>query len=114
MGQTVLIRYQAYPYQNFGLYEGRVIDVSQTPFAPNELPSNVASTILSNAQQNILGFNSNEALYRIKVRPAALSINAYGRLQRLKPAMTLEADVLQDKRKIWKWIIEPILAVAHK
>lgn len=112
-GQQVLIRYQAYPYQKFGLQQGTVIDVSKTPFAPNELPPSLASTILSNAQQNILGFNSNEALYRIKVRLDKQTINAYGSLQSLKPGMTLEADVLQDRRKIWEWIAEPVLAVTQ-
>jgi membrane fusion protein len=51
-GQNVLIRYQAFPYQKFGLQKGVVIDVSATPFAPNELPQNLASTILTNAQKN--------------------------------------------------------------
>ncbi|MEB0233304.1 HlyD family secretion protein, partial [Undibacterium sp. 10I3] len=37
-GQQVLIRYQAYPYQKFGLQKGTVTDISDTPFAPNELP----------------------------------------------------------------------------
>ena len=111
-GQTVLIRYQAYPYQKFGLHQGTVVDVSKTPFAPNELPSSLASTILSNAQQSILGFNSSEALYRIKVELNEQSILAYGQNQALKPGMTLEADVLQDKRKIWEWIMEPVLAAS--
>ncbi len=113
VGQTVYIRYQAYPYQKFGLYQGRVVDVSKTPFAPNELPTNLASTILSNAQQNILGFNGNEALYRIKVKPLQQAVQIYGKVQALKPGMTLEADVLQERRKIWEWIIEPVLAMAH-
>ncbi|AIY39624.1 HlyD family secretion protein [Collimonas arenae] len=113
-GQQVLIRFSAYPYQKFGLQQGRVIDVSKTPFAPNELPPNLASTILSNAQQTIQGFNSNEALYRIKVRLDKQSIEAYGQAQYLKPGMTLEADVMQDRRKIWEWIVEPILAVTHR
>ncbi len=114
IGQQVLIRYQAYPYQKFGLHLGTVIDISKTPFAPSELPASLASTILSNAQQNIQGFNSNEALYRIKVRLDTQTIAAYGQLQNLKPGMTLEADVLQDKRRIWEWIAEPVLAVAHQ
>lgn len=112
-GQQVLIRYNAYPYQKFGLQAGTVMDVSKTPFAPNELPQHLASTILSNAQQNILGFNSNEALYRIKVRLKQQSILAYGQAQAIKPGMTLEADVVQDRRKIWEWIIEPVLAVTR-
>jgi membrane fusion protein len=114
IGQQVLIRYQAYPYQKFGLHLGTVIDISKTPFAPSELPASLASTILSNAQQNIQGFNSNEALYRIKVRLDKQTIDAYGQLQSLKSGMTLEADVLQDRRKIWEWIAEPVLAVAHQ
>ncbi|MFZ6687135.1 HlyD family secretion protein [Undibacterium sp. SXout11W] len=113
-GQTVLIRYQAFPYQKFGLQKGTVIDVSKTPFAPSELPPNLASTILSNAQQNIQGFNSNEALYRIKVKLEKQNIQGYGQTQALKPGMTLEADVLQDSRKIWEWVLEPLLAVANR
>lgn len=113
IGQPVLLRYQAYPYQKFGLQKGRVSAISKTPFAPNELPANLASTILSNAQQNILGFNSNEALYRIKVTLDKQTIDAYGQAQSLKPGMTLEADILQDRRRIWEWIIEPVLAVSQ-
>ncbi|MFZ6769142.1 HlyD family secretion protein [Undibacterium sp. Di26W] len=110
-GQEVLIRYSAFPYQKFGLHTATVIDVSRTPFAPAELPAHLASTILSNAQQAINGFNSSEALYRIKVRLNEQSINAYGEAQTLKPGMTLEVDVLQDKRRIWEWILEPVLAL---
>jgi membrane fusion protein len=28
--------------------------------------------------------------------------------------MTLEADILQDSRKIWEWVLEPVLAVAKR
>jgi len=113
-GQEVLIRYAAFPYQKFGLHTATVIDVSRTPFAPSELPQNMATTILSNAQQAINGFNTNEALYRIKVRLHEQSINAYGQAQMLKPGMTLEADVIQDKRRIWEWVLEPVLAMKQR
>jgi membrane fusion protein len=113
-GQEVLIRYQSFPYQKFGLQHGVVSDVSTTPFAPGELPPSLASTILSNAQQNINGFNNNEALYRIKVKLARQTITAYGKEQALRPGMTLEADVIQDHRKIWEWIVEPLLAVTYR
>jgi membrane fusion protein len=114
IGQEVLIRYSAFPYQKFGLQKGRVIAVSSTPFAPNELPPNLASTILSNAQQHIQGFNSNEALYRIKVKLDKQAIDTYGQMQSIKPGMTLEADILQDRRKIWEWVIELALAVVNR
>jgi len=114
IGQQVLIRYQAYPYQKFGLQLGTVTDISQTPFAPAELPPSLASTILSNVAQNGQGGGASEALYRIKVKLAQQTIPAYGRLNSLKPGMTLEADILQDRRKIWEWILEPVLAISRR
>jgi membrane fusion protein len=112
-GQSVLIRYHAFPYQKFGLQAGVVTAVSKTPFAPNELPPQIASTILSNAQQTARSAG-NEALYRIRVKPARQAISLYGKAQPLKPGMTLDADVIQDQRKIWEWVLDPLLAITHR
>ena len=106
-GQVVYLRYAAYPYQKFGLYEGRIIAVSATPFASNELPPNLAQQLISQA-------GSNEALYRINVQLADQSIRAYGEDIALKPGLTLEADVLQERRKIWEWVLEPVLAARQQ
>lgn len=106
-GQTVYLRYAAYPYQKFGLYEGHITAVSNTPFAPNELPPNLAQQLVSQA-------GSNEALYRIHVQLADQSIRAYGEDVALKPGLTLEADVLQERRKVWEWVLEPVLATRQQ
>jgi len=106
-GQTVYLRYAAYPYQKFGLYEGRITAVSSTPFAPNELPLNLAQQLVSQA-------GSNEALYRINVQLDDQSIQAYGENVALKPGLTLEADVLQERRKVWEWVLEPVLAARQQ
>ncbi len=106
-GQTVYLRYAAYPYQKFGLYEGRITRVSSTPFAPSELPPNLAQQLVSQA-------GSNEALYRINVQLVDQSIRAYGVDIALKPGLTLEADVLQERRKVWEWVLEPVLAARQQ
>jgi len=106
-GQSVYLRYAAYPYQKFGLYEGRITAVSSTPFAPNELPPNLAQQLVTLA-------GSNEALYRINVQLADQSVRAYGRDIALKPGLTLEADVLQERRKVWEWVLEPVLAAREQ
>lgn len=113
-GQTVLIRYQAYPYQKFGLHRGRIVDISKAPFAPHDLPPHLASTILSNAQQSTPGLNSSEALFRIRVQLSRQSIDVYGVAQPLRAGMTLEADIVQDRRRIWEWIAAPLLAAAQR
>ena len=106
-GQTVYLRYDAYPYQKFGLHQGRITSVSATPFAPSELPPNLAEQLLTQA-------GSKEALYRVNVSLEAQSIQAYGEALPLKAGLTVEADVLQERRKVWEWVLEPVLAARQR
>jgi membrane fusion protein len=106
-GQTVYLRYAAYPYQKFGLHSGHITAVSSTPFAPSELPSNLAQQLIAQA-------GSNEALYRINVQLDEQNIKAYGETLPLKAGLTLDADVLQDRRKVWEWVLEPVLAARQQ
>lgn len=103
-GQTVLLRYAAFPYQKFGFGQGQVASISRTPINPNDLPAGQAQALMSAAQ-------SNEPLYRINVRLQAQTINVYGEEQVLKPGMALEASILQDRRLVWEWLLEPLIAV---
>ena len=106
-GQTVYLRYDAYPYQKFGLHQGRITSVSATPFAPSELPPNLAEQLLTQA-------GSKEALYRVNVSLEAQSIQAFGEALPLKAGLTVEADVLQERRKVWEWVLEPVLAARQR
>jgi membrane fusion protein len=106
-GQTVYLRYAAYPYQKFGLYTGHITAVSATPFAPSELPPNISQQLIAQA-------GSNEALYRINVKLDQQDIRAFGEDIALKPGLTLEADVLQERRKVWEWVLEPVLAARQQ
>lgn len=102
-GQEVWLRYAAFPYQKFGMARGSVASVSRTPVNPQDLPAGQAQSLLAAAQ-------ANEPLYRIKVALASQRIEAYGQEQALKPGIALEADVVQDRRAVWEWVLEPLLA----
>jgi membrane fusion protein len=102
-GQSVYLRYAAYPYQKFGLHTGRITSVSATPFAANELPPNLAQQLMAQA-------GSTEALYRIRVQLDDQAITSHGQSYALKAGLSLEADVLQERRKVWEWVLEPLLA----
>jgi len=106
-GQTVWMRYGAYPYQKFGLAQGQVQSISATPTAPQDLPNGQSAALQTAAQ-------TQEPLYRIQVQLKEQSITAYGDNLPLKPGMTLEADVVQEKRAVWEWIFEPVLAARQK
>ncbi|MFA6921726.1 MAG: HlyD family efflux transporter periplasmic adaptor subunit [Gallionella sp.] len=106
-GDAVLLRYQAYPYQKFGHAEGKVISVSKTAIPSNELAG------IGNLSNNVAGSN-NEPLYRVTVGIAAQVINAYGKPQQLQAGMLLEADVLQDTRRLYEWVLEPLYSLTGK
>lgn len=104
-GQTVRMRFDAYPYQKFGQYEGRVLAVSRSPVSSQELPA-----ALANLGQQLGG----EGLYRITVKLTSQQVNAYGRALPLSVGMQLEADVLQDTRRIVEWMFESVLSLKGK
>jgi membrane fusion protein len=87
-GQKVLIRYQAYPYQKFGHYEGTVKHVSRSALADGQ--------------------------FRITVELASQSVRAYGGEQPLQAGMQVEADVLLDRRRFIEWLLEPLYSVTGK
>lgn len=103
-GQEVWLRYAAFPYQKFGMARGEVLAVSRSPIAPQDLPTGQGQALLSAAQVN-------EPMYRITVRLPAQSVMTYGNPNVLAVGMGLSAEVRQDRRKVWEWLLEPALSV---
>ncbi len=102
--QPVLLRYQAFPYQKFGLQGGQVAQVSRSPLQASEL----AGVPLPKSDGEA------EPLYRITVTLDKQAVAAYGREQALSPGMQLEADVMLDRRRLIEWIFEPLLGLASR
>lgn len=114
-GQLVRIRYQAYPYQKFGHYDGVVQEVSGSPMLPTELPYPVATK--SDGLSLLAGLPampSSDPMYRIRIRPQMPYVMAYGQKQALQTGMQVEADVMLDTRTLLEWIFEPLLSVRGK
>ncbi|MEO1039364.1 MAG: HlyD family efflux transporter periplasmic adaptor subunit [Pseudomonadota bacterium] len=95
-GQSVRLRVDAFPYQRFGSVEGRITDMSASVLSPLELAAPVPVQ---------------EPVYRLTVDLSAQSVAAYGAEQPLQAGMTLQADILVDRRPLWRWFIDPVLAL---
>ena len=104
-GQSVQLRYAAYPYQKFGLQAGTVSAISHSAFAPTDLPP---------ALQAQFGRQTTEAIYRVTVSLSAQTISTYGEYRPLKAGMSIEADIVQDQRSIIEWMLEPLFAAATR
>lgn len=95
-GQVVLLRLSSFPYQKFGQVAGTVARVERSPVAE--------------AQVGKAG--GAEPVYRITVKLSQQSVSAYGRKQMFKAGMTLDADILQDRRRLIEWVMDPIISAA--
>ena len=104
-GAQVLMRYQAYPYQKFGHARGTVVSVARTALPGSEISSLLAPGVEA---------QGSEPLYLISVALEQQSINAYGVAQPLQAGMLLEADVLQESRKLYEWVLEPLFSLSGK
>ena len=116
VGDRVLLRYQAYPYQKFGQHRGIVVSVSKTALPSSELfgMGNVAG-IGPNSNNTMIGSGgNNEPLYRITVDLATQQIKIYGKKQPLQAGMLLQADVLQETRRLYEWVLEPLYSLTGR
>lgn len=98
-GQRVRISYDAFPYQRFGQYQGTVRSVSQTdvPIAPR-------------------GGNENDrrAVFMVRVALDQPTVRAYGTDIALRPGHTLTADIELDRRRLIRWMLDPLFAFSGK
>jgi membrane fusion protein len=100
-GQEVQLRYQAYPYQKFGIHRGTVVAVSKSAVSPSEIAQSV-------------GEPSREPVYRIRVALERQQVLAYGEPQPLHAGMAVEADVIVDRRRLIEWVFEPLYSLAGR
>jgi membrane fusion protein len=96
-GQHLLIRYDAFPYQKFGMQRGRLVTLADSASLPGELQH--------------LPLQLSEAVYRALAEPTSSSISAYGSKFRLKAGMTFSADVELEQRTLLQWLLEPIYSI---
>jgi membrane fusion protein len=95
-GQAVRILYEAFPYQHFGTYHGRVVKVSQTILTSSDAAGPI---------------KLNEPAYRVTVALERPDIDAYGKRVALQPDMLLKADVILEKRSLMSWLTNPLRGV---
>jgi membrane fusion protein len=100
-GNTVVLRYQAFPYQKFGQHYGRIVEISRSALSPSE-----ASVIV--------GKQVDQAFYRVMVDLDNQHVLAYGHFESVKPGMALDADILMERRRLIEWVFEPLYGIRHR
>lgn len=110
-GQSVVLRYQAFPYQTFGHHEGVVASVSRAALSPGDLPPPLANLGSVTSQANGA---AGEPLYRVTVQLNSQSVSAYGASVPLQAGLVLQADVSLQRRRLFEWVLDPLYAIAGR
>lgn len=103
-GQRVDIKLDSFPYQKFGLVQGRLESISTTPVARSEIFS--GNRLATSADPN-------EPMYTATVTLSQQTVRSGGARYALRPGMQLDADVELDTRRLYEWLIEPLMTLSH-
>ena len=100
VGQSIEVRYSAFPYQKFGTYKAKITSIPDAVLLPNEIIN--------------LSVKIQEAVYLVEASLESDKITAYGRDIKLKNDMSLSADVLLSERTLIEWLLEPLYSLTGR
>lgn len=93
VGDEVRLRFDSFPYQQFGAGRGRLVAISNAPL------------------QN--GATGNQPAFRVVVALERQSVRAHGREWPLLPGMQLQADIILERRPLSAWIAGQLVGTSR-
>ncbi len=95
-GQSVRLRFDAYPYQWFGQYSGTVKSISATSIEQN------LDVNRGQARQLPLRY------FQVRVSPKNNGVLLAGKTYPLRPGIGVETDIFIRKRPLYQWLLFPL------
>jgi membrane fusion protein len=94
-GQTVLLRFDAFPHEIYGFMTGKIKHVDEQTMSPEELAD--------------LTINPKMPVYKVTVGLQKQYVEYEGKQYRYRSGMIVNADILLEDRSLLSWILSPIL-----
>ncbi|MCW7762328.1 HlyD family secretion protein [Photorhabdus luminescens] len=104
IGDRVNIRYDAFPYEKFGQFGGRIISISNVAASYQELKSYSNSPIISSTM-------TNQSYYKVT---AILDENRFiyqGTSMEISSNMRAQTTVFLEKRYLYQWMFTPFYGI---
>ncbi len=99
-GQRVSLKYDAFPFESFGLRYGRVTRVESASLDTGE------ATAGDEAEA--------DRRFLVEIKPEDGFVTAYGRHRPLRVGMMLTADIEVERRSILAWWLSPLLTMTGR
>jgi membrane fusion protein len=98
-GQETKLLYDAFPYQRFGSFSGRVETISKVLIDPRE---------------TAVPLKLEEPVYKVTVLLDGQAVKAFGESYPLQPGMALTANIVLERQSFLDWLLTPLRAVANR
>tara|TARA_R110002096_G_scaffold298200_1_gene492705 strand:+ start:1371 stop:2633 length:1263 start_codon:yes stop_codon:yes gene_type:complete len=92
-GQQVRLQYDAFPYQEFGAFPGRIAHISEIISLPADLPH---------------PFPLQEVSYKVRVQISNTRIRTELGNASLRPGMLLVAEIVLENRRLIDWLLDSL------
>ena len=103
VGQRVILKYDAFPYKTFGIYQGTIASISEAAVrAPAEAKADPGLDPRPVVRQSA---------YRIEITPDRPDVDAYGERVPVRIGSTLSVDIVVERRRLIDWMLDPIRAL---
>lgn len=99
IGQEARLLFDAFPYQRFGSFGGRIRSISLTAIDPSENETRV---------------EAQEPVYRVVIDLDNQDVRAFGTKSPLQPGMTLTANLVLERQSFLSWLLTPLRAVVNR
>lgn len=100
-GDNLNIRYNAFPFQKYGQFAGRVLTLTAAPVPLREL-SGYAS-----APRSASGSVSDNGWFKALVQPELPRLTVTDNTSLLTSGMQVQATIFLEKRPLWQWMLSP-------
>ncbi|NRD74909.1 HlyD family efflux transporter periplasmic adaptor subunit [Shewanella sp. VB17] len=98
IGHKINLRYQAFPFQKFGIFSGTIENISQTLIQPFQ--AEVSELVEAPSYRAIVMLNKQN----IDIKNQAI---------KLQTGMLLDADIVGETRSFFGWIFEPMMTAQN-
>lgn len=105
LGNSVNLRYEAFPAEKFGQFSGVIEMISKTPASTAEMKT------YPSASGNIQSISM--PYYKVIVKPEKQTVNHDGKELSLESGMKAQTTLFLERRKIYQWMLSPFYDMKH-
>ena len=105
-GQAVKVKLAAYPFQKYGMVEGKIIHVGADANDGQQNQAKSGSQDQGNSQQQM-------STYKAIVTLQSQTLSASGKQFQITPGMQVVAEINQGTRTVMEYLLSPVQGVFH-